>query len=213
MPDQGSPQTESRALGRSPCHIPVMAQVWFRSRRLLRRNESGFTLVEMMVVVLIMAILMAIAIPAYLGARHRAENRAAQENLHTALTAAMANFSDSTQFAYLNGGWTVTQIQAAEPALKFVNWGTNSTNPTTINVSAYAPTPSFVMLFAESAAGNCQAVAYTDQSNPSAPVVNSLWPHPGVYTAAQPNTPICSWAEGSGYFSQTSAWTSQGRTP
>lgn len=211
MPDQGSPQTESRALAQPTRHISSM-EAWSRSRRLPRRNESGFTLVELMVVVLIMAILMAIAIPAYLGARHRAENRAAQENLHAALTAAMANFSNSTQFAYLVGGWNTAPLQAAEPALKFVNWGTNSTNPNTINVSANSSEPSFVMLFAESAAGDCQAVAYVDQSNPPSSSA-SLWPHPGVYSAVQPNTPICSWKEGSGYFAQSSAWISQGSAP
>ncbi|MHB8512537.1 MAG: prepilin-type N-terminal cleavage/methylation domain-containing protein, partial [Actinomycetota bacterium] len=41
-----------------------------------RSEESGFTLIELMVVVLIIAILIAIAIPTFLGARQRAQNRA-----------------------------------------------------------------------------------------------------------------------------------------
>ena len=43
-----------------------------------RRDEEGFTLIELMVVVLIIAILIAIAIPTFLGARPRAQDRAAQ---------------------------------------------------------------------------------------------------------------------------------------
>src|SRR5262249_6810525 len=46
-----------------------------------RDGDEGFTLIELMVVVLIIAILIAIAIPTFLGARQRAQNRAAQSSL------------------------------------------------------------------------------------------------------------------------------------
>ncbi len=39
-------------------------------------REDGFSLIELMTVVLIIAVLMAIAIPSYLGARERATDRA-----------------------------------------------------------------------------------------------------------------------------------------
>ena len=47
-------------------------------------REAGFTLIELMVVVLLIAILIAIAIPTFLGARSRAQDRAAQSNLRNA---------------------------------------------------------------------------------------------------------------------------------
>ncbi len=56
-------------------------------------EESGFTLVELMVVILIIAILMAIAIPTFLGVRRRAQNRAAQTSLRLAATAEMTYYS------------------------------------------------------------------------------------------------------------------------
>jgi type IV pilus assembly protein PilA len=52
-----------------------------------RSGQAGFTLIELMVVVLIITILIAIAIPTFLGARSRAQDRAAQSNLRNALTA------------------------------------------------------------------------------------------------------------------------------
>lgn len=62
------------------------------------RAEGGFTLIELMVVVLIIAILIAIAIPTFLGARQRAQNRAAQSNLRNALTAEKTFYTDAEAY-------------------------------------------------------------------------------------------------------------------
>ena len=81
----------------------------------LRKQDDGFTLVELMVVVLVIAILIAIAIPTFLGARQRAQDRAAQSDLRNGLTAAKVHYVDNENYAA-----TVAQLDAIEPSLTFV---------------------------------------------------------------------------------------------
>ena len=59
--------------------------------------DAGFTLIELMVVLLILAILLAIAIPTFLGVTGGANDRAAQSNINTALTTAKAAETQNNQ--------------------------------------------------------------------------------------------------------------------
>src|SRR5437867_9481190 len=84
-------------------------------RRLQAKGEGGFTLIELMVVVLIIAILIAIAIPTFLGARARAQDRAAQSNLRNALTAEKTYYTDKQAYSA-----SAVDLQAIEPSLSYV---------------------------------------------------------------------------------------------
>ena len=77
-------------------------------------TEEGFTLIELMVVVLIIAILIAIAIPTFLGARQRAQNRSAQSNVRNALTAEKTIYTDNQQYTA-----TSASLTAVEPSLTY----------------------------------------------------------------------------------------------
>lgn len=101
-----------------------------RERR--RDGEEGFTLIELMVVVLIIAILLAIAIPTFLGARKRAQDRAAQSSLRNALTAAKTLYTDNSSYS----GATDVGLPAVEPSLTYKAAGTDSTGQKDVSVSA-----------------------------------------------------------------------------
>src|SRR6059058_1138873 len=92
----------------------------------LDHEDEGFTLIELMVVVLIIAILIAIAIPTFLGARARAQNRAAQSSLRNALTAAKTLYTDQNDYSTALPGSTTTGLQSVEPSLTYVAAGTAS---------------------------------------------------------------------------------------
>jgi type IV pilus assembly protein PilA len=79
--------------------------------------EAGFTLIELMVVLLIIAILLAIAIPTFLGVTNTAGDRAAQSNLTNALTEAKALYQVNQSYTNSTGGtgYTAGQFQSQAP--------------------------------------------------------------------------------------------------
>lgn len=114
----------------------------------LRDHEEGFTLIELMVVVLIIAILIAIAIPTFLGARARAQDRAAQSNIRNTFTAEKTYYTDKQAYTA-----TASDLTAIEPSLTYgadSGVSTGSTNFVGVSVSG-----NVVVLGAKSASGKC----------------------------------------------------------
>jgi len=74
------------------------------------KKQSGFTLIELLLVVAIIGIISAIAVPAFIGLRESAKDKAAQANCADILTAFMAAASKAEQDGITIGGTTYTIV-------------------------------------------------------------------------------------------------------
>jgi len=133
-----------------------------------RQSEEGFTLIELMVVVLIIGILLAIAIPTFLGARDRANNRSAQSNLRNALTAEKVLYTDTQTYSDTTTG--ATALTGVEPSLTWVT-AVSATSARAVVATTFQTPPTTVVLFDKSATGACWYIG-----DVSAPATN-----PGTY--------------------------------
>jgi type IV pilus assembly protein PilA len=97
-------------------------------RSKIQKDEEGFTLVELMVVVLIMAILMAIAIPTFLGAQNKAKDSSTKADLRNAMTAAKSIAADQGGLFVSTGttNLTASDLNTAEPSITFAAAATNA---------------------------------------------------------------------------------------
>jgi type IV pilus assembly protein PilA len=91
---------------------------------LLREDEDGFTLVELMVVVMILAILIVMGLPTFLGVRSRFQDRAAQSDLRNTVLSARIMFTDNATFTSANE--TAAGLVTVVPNMCYVAGGTAS---------------------------------------------------------------------------------------
>jgi type IV pilus assembly protein PilA len=113
------------------------------------KREEGFTLIELMVVVLIIAVLIAIAIPTFLGLRRGANDVAAKGTATTALKAAKAIFSDTDSYAPV----TLAELRNTEVSISYVDGATASNG--SLIASVNVPVPSTFVASVYSASGTC----------------------------------------------------------
>jgi prepilin-type N-terminal cleavage/methylation domain-containing protein len=123
-------------------------------------RTEGYTLVELVVVVVVIGVLMAILAPTLLGARDRADARASEALVHDALLAAKS--TDQDGYAAV----TLTDLARTEPAVRFVD-GSTVASADRHEVSVAVGTTAgqdYVVLVSRSHGGQCYAVADHERS-------------------------------------------------
>ncbi|HWC69622.1 MAG TPA: prepilin-type N-terminal cleavage/methylation domain-containing protein [Actinomycetota bacterium] len=89
------------------------------------REEDGFTLIELMVVVVILAVLLLMATSTFAGVKARAQDSAAKQTAAKTLETGRIIFTDRATYATA----TPVELMAAEPSLDAVDETTNSDGP------------------------------------------------------------------------------------
>ena len=154
------------------------------------RDERGFTLIELMVVVMIIAILIAVGLPTYFGARERANDRAVQANVRNAFTATRIYYNESLRYTDVTA-----DMRAVEPSL---TWTTavldSSSAPRSVHLAVFdtPDTAQTVVVVGRTNSGRCfylkdvmgGTVAGTYYDRQAAPDGSCPVPDPDAITAA-----------------------------
>lgn len=122
-----------------------------------RDVESGFSLIELMMVVLVIAILIAAAVPTFLGARKPAEDRQAQTLLKTSLIAAKTGSSDDGSYAWV----TTATLASEESSVRYLSAATTArSNLKQVSVATGTNSGDTYVIFSSKAGanGDCFAV-------------------------------------------------------
>jgi len=108
----------------------------------IMNRESGFTLTELAIGMLVVGILASVAVPSFLGARNNAYDKEAQASLIAVMNAAdilyanQGDFSDASTAQCGDSTTLAADIQKIEPGIDAVAASVSSSNPLTVSVQA-----------------------------------------------------------------------------
>lgn len=149
--------------------------------------SAGFTLIELMVVVLILGVLMAIVVPTLLATTRSAEKSAATSNLTNTLLDAKAYYDSHSQ----SFGSTTTlesALSSTEPNLTFTSSAAVGDTPNDVSVATYNGNAEVVLAAQAPTSTTCYFLDDIEHSGLTGQDSSST---PGVEYASGPETGGC----------------------
>ena len=123
----------------------VFTRIIKKATAKIMNRESGFTLTELAIGMLVVGILASVAVPSFLGARNNAYDKEAQMSLIAVLNAADILYANQGDFSDATGAGCGSEasatalaadIQKLEPGIDAVGGNSASTNPLVVSVDA-----------------------------------------------------------------------------